>query len=51
MLISVIHDSFTKEITTPQVEMTLFDLIGFGDVMQSLTEVSLDPTAPHTVLK
>ena len=41
MLISVNHNASTEETTTPQSEMTLSDLVGFGDVMKQLNDLSL----------
>ena len=41
MLTFLNHDAATEETTTPQTEMTLSDLIGFGDVMKQLNDLSL----------
>ena len=41
MLNFLTQDASTEETTTPQTEMTLSDLIGFGDVMQQLNDLSL----------
>ena len=41
MLTFLNHDASTEETTTPQTEMTLSDLIGFGDVMKQLNDLSL----------
>mgnify|MGYP003114484107 FL=1 len=41
MLTFVNHEAPTEETTTPQTEMTLSDLIGFGDVMKQLNDLSL----------
>lgn len=47
MLTFVNHNAPAEETTTPQTEMTLSDLIGFGDVMQQLTELSLYSKDPQ----
>ena len=41
MLTFLNHDASTEETTIPQTEMTLSDLIGFGDVMKQLNDLSL----------
>ena len=41
MLTFVNHEAPTEETTTPHTEMTLSDLIGFGDVMKQLNDLSL----------
>ena len=41
MLTFVNHNASTEESTAPQTEMTLSDLIGFGDVMKQLNDLSL----------
>ena len=42
MLTFVNHDAPAEESTGAQTEMTLSDLIGFGDVMKQLNDLSLD---------
>ena len=41
MLTFVNQNASTEETTTPQSEMTLSDLVGFGDVMKQLNDLSL----------
>lgn len=41
------QDVPSEENTTPQTETSLSDLIGFGEVMEQLTELSIYSKAPQ----
>ncbi len=41
------QDVPSEENTTPPTETSLFDLFGFGEVMEQLTELSIYSKAPQ----